>query len=229
MMDAVAANMGALYVQPSQGSYNRGGVAASAGTHDGGGAVDIIVGNLTAATRQRLVREMRRVGFAAWLRTPAQSNWPYHVHAIAVQPGGKNDQGVLSTGAHAQVVDYYNGRNGLARHALDDGPRDYVGVTWETYQPIQPDPEPEPPTLTERIKEYGMLIAQSQHNKDHKYLIGPASARKLDAQTLHNLRKLGVPEADDVVTDESIRFLSDTGTAAGGVAAPGVDTKTGPG
>lgn len=130
MLQAVADNV-PFFVQPSQGSYNGGGVAASAGTHDGGGAVDVIVSNLSTAQRQQLVREMRRVGFAAWLRTPAQSNWPYHVHGIAVQPGGKHDRGVLSYGAHRQVIDYYENRNGLASGARDDGPRQWVGVTWE--------------------------------------------------------------------------------------------------
>ena len=133
MMQEVAKRV-PWYVQPSQGGYNRGGVAASAGTHDGGGAIDIIVKNLTPAERTLLDTEMRRVGFASWIRTPYQSNWPWHCHAIAVQPGGKWDQGVLSRGAHSQVVNYYDGRNGLASGAPDDGTRKYVGVTWEKYQ-----------------------------------------------------------------------------------------------
>lgn len=123
-----------IYVQPSQGGYNRGGVAASAGTHDAGGAVDVIVAKYSPAQRKRLVEAFRKVGWAAWIRTPYQSNWPWHLHAIAVQPGGKWDQGVLSRGAHSQVVDYYEGRNGLASRARDDATRAYVGTTWESYQ-----------------------------------------------------------------------------------------------
>lgn len=133
MLDAVAAATGDAYVHPTQGSYNRGGVSASAGTHDGCGAVDIAAANLSPAQRDRVVRECRRVGFAAWLRTPAQSSWPFHVHAIAVQPGGKPDRGCLSFGAHSQVIDYYEGRNGLASRGPDDGPRQYVGTVWEEY------------------------------------------------------------------------------------------------
>ena len=131
MMDQVAALSGP-YIQPSQGSYANGGVAASAGTHDGGGAIDLM--NLTPAQYDDLVVVMRQVGFAAWHRTPAQSDWPHHVHGIAVQPNGEWDQGVLSDGAASQVVDYYQGRNGLASGAPDDATRAYVGTTWETYQ-----------------------------------------------------------------------------------------------
>lgn len=134
MLDELAALTGDVYVRPTQGSYNAGGVAASAGTHDAGGAVDIAAAQLAPSARAVIVREARRVGFAAWLRTPAQSSWPFHIHAIAVQPGGKPDRGILSFGAHQQVIDYYENRNGLASRAPDDGPRDFVGVTFETYQ-----------------------------------------------------------------------------------------------
>src|SRR5687768_16317521 len=67
-----------------QGSYNRGGVSASAGTHDGGGAIDVRAADLSAKERKAVVLALRKVGFAAWLRTPAQSHWPFHIHAIAV-------------------------------------------------------------------------------------------------------------------------------------------------
>lgn len=122
-----------LYVSPSQGSWS-GSVAASAGTHAGCGAVDLRAANLTPGQRATLVRELRRVGFAAWLRTPAQSDWPWHVHAVAIQRGGRSHRGCLSASAHRQVDAYYSGRNGLASNGPDDGPRDYVGTTWESYR-----------------------------------------------------------------------------------------------
>jgi hypothetical protein len=140
-----------IYVHPVQGSYNSGGVAASAGTHDAGGAVDLRTSNLSSSQKSRLLKAMRKVGFAAWLRTPDQGNWGPHCHGIAVQPGGKNDKGVLSSGAHSQVVAYYEGRNGLANHHHDDGPRDYVGVTWESYK----HPESSQPTVRLSNLQYG--------------------------------------------------------------------------
>lgn len=101
----------------TQGSYNAGGVAQSAGTHDGGGAVDISVRGYSYSTVQKVVRALREVGFAAWHRTENQGDWPAHIHAIAV---GDSE---LSSGAAQQVTDYINGRNGLAGHGPDDGPR----------------------------------------------------------------------------------------------------------
>ena len=109
----------------SQGSYNPGGVGASAGTHDGGGAVDVSVSSLGTTERWETVKALRTVGFAAWLRTPDQGDWPYHIHAIAI---GDTD---LSIAARNQVADYYVGRNGLASHAADNTPDAYrVPFTW---------------------------------------------------------------------------------------------------
>lgn len=127
-----------------QGSYNKGGVAASAGTHDGGGAVDLDATGLTAAQRKAVVLAMRQVGFAAWLRTPAQGNWPYHVHAIAV---GDKD---LSRGAAHQVAEYRRCKNGLADRGRDDGPPGYYGMTWEIHLKHHPvtGPVAQPPPNT---------------------------------------------------------------------------------
>ncbi|WP_253776641.1 peptidoglycan-binding domain-containing protein [Goodfellowiella coeruleoviolacea] len=110
----------------TQGSYNTG-VGASAGTHDGGGALDINVSGMTSATRVTVTEKLRRVGFAAWVRTPAQGDWGYHIHAIAISDPD------LSSGAQHQAGDYYLGLNGLANKGKDDGPA-VEKVTWEEYQ-----------------------------------------------------------------------------------------------
>jgi len=111
----------------SQGSYNPGGDPTSAGTHDGGGVVDISVDGMTAATRTAVARVLREVGFAAWVRNPSQGDWPWHIHAAAI-----NDTDLSSQAQH-QIGDYYLGLNGLANHAPDDGPRIPI-LTWEEYQ-----------------------------------------------------------------------------------------------
>jgi hypothetical protein len=109
----------------SQGSYNAGGVDASAGTHDGGGAVDVSVSSLDTTQRWQTVKALRTVGFAAWLRSPDQGPWPYHIHAVAI---GDTD---VSVSARNQVADYYVGKNGLASHAADNTPDAYrVPFTW---------------------------------------------------------------------------------------------------
>lgn len=99
-----------------QGSYNSG-VGASAGTHDRGGAIDVSVSGLGPEAKKEIVYQLRKVGFAAWYRTPAQGPWVEHIHAIAI---GDPE---LSTGARAQVYQYYDRRNGLANGGPDDGPR----------------------------------------------------------------------------------------------------------
>ncbi|MEU6407657.1 peptidoglycan-binding protein [Microbispora sp. NPDC046933] len=110
-----------------QGSYNPGGDPTSAGTHDGGGVVDISVKGMDSATRIAVVRALRRVGFAAWVRSPDQADWPWHIHAAAI-----NDTDLSSQAQH-QIGDYYLGLNGLAGRGPDDGPKVTIR-TWEEYQ-----------------------------------------------------------------------------------------------
>jgi peptidoglycan hydrolase-like protein with peptidoglycan-binding domain len=108
----------------TQGSYNPGGDPTSAGTHDGGGVVDISVRGMTGADRASVTRALREVGFAAWVRNPSQGSWPWHIHAAAISDTD------LSSQAQHQVGDYYLGRNGLANRGPDDGPRVPIR-TWE--------------------------------------------------------------------------------------------------
>lgn len=113
----------------TQGSYNPGGVSASAGTHDGGGVVDISVSGLSSTQRWQQVKALRTVGFAAWLRTPEQG-FSYHIHAVAI---GDPDIWQKDGGhtARDQVCDYYMRKNGLASHAADNTPTSYrVPFTW---------------------------------------------------------------------------------------------------
>ncbi|HEY1175223.1 MAG TPA: peptidoglycan-binding protein [Phytomonospora sp.] len=107
----------------TQGSYTSSN-PGSAGTHDGGGVVDIAVNSLSTTQRWQLVKALRTVGFAAWLRTPDQG-FAYHVHAVAVADPDMSGQ------AQAQVHDYYYGKNGLASHAADNTPAAYqMPFTW---------------------------------------------------------------------------------------------------
>lgn len=112
-----------------QGGYNPGGVSASFGTHDGGGAVDLSVREL--GTGQVLydeipwmLRALRLAGFAAWLRDTGQlyPGSPIHIHAVAV------GDAELSPAARDQIdgpLGYLRGFNGLPEGyggpALDDG------------------------------------------------------------------------------------------------------------
>jgi peptidoglycan hydrolase-like protein with peptidoglycan-binding domain len=125
MLAAADAKFTAGRITLTQGSYNKG-VGASAGTHDCGGAVDINVGPFSTTSRWKMVKALRSVGFAAWLRTPAQG-FPYHIHAVAI-----NDAD-LAPAAQPQVYDYYRGRNGLASHGADNTPKAYR-VPFRTFE-----------------------------------------------------------------------------------------------
>lgn len=113
LADAMQAAQVSTYVV--QGSWS--GVAASAGTHSGGGAMDLSVRGLTEEQALRLVDELRKRNCAAWLRSP-KFGWPAklggaHVHLIVKDSPG------LSPAARAQVRAYDLGRNGLANGKHD--------------------------------------------------------------------------------------------------------------
>lgn len=125
MLRAAQGRCGLTFVV-EQGSYSPGADPTSGGTHDGGGALDLDAEQLTRAQRRNAVTALRQVGFAGWLRTPAQGDWPPHIHAIAISDTD------LSTPAQKQVGAYYEGRNGLANNLPDDGPQ-VPKVTYEEY------------------------------------------------------------------------------------------------
>ena len=95
-----------------QGSYNTG-VAASAGTHNGGGAVDFSTKNLSPAKLNTMLGSLKDAGFAAWHRTAIAGVWPDHVHCIAIN--GPD----LAPLAAAQVKSFLAGRNGMADNGVD--------------------------------------------------------------------------------------------------------------
>lgn len=114
----------------TQGSYNAGGVSASAGTHDGGGAVD-----LPAWDWQRKVAALRLSGFAAWHRAELHRDgrkvWGEHIHAILF------GNAKLSGDAIDQVEEFRAGGDGL----VGDLPDAHSGLpfkrfVWPYYGPV---------------------------------------------------------------------------------------------
>lgn len=141
-LDKVEAVLGTLTM--FQGSYNAGGVAASAGTHDGGGVVDLWSNNWDPSV---LVGVLRWYGFAAWHRTPAQG-FSHHVHAVLV--GDAN----LSSSAASQVTSFFNGRNGLAGNGRDD--YSPVPLPLDILKPTKPTEPSLPTTPTTPVEEDDM-------------------------------------------------------------------------
>ncbi|CAF2409716.1 unnamed protein product [Rotaria sp. Silwood2] len=112
----------------SQGSYSSS-VAASAGTHDGGGAIDIrtSVVNNDKKTVDTMVVALRKAGFAAWSRGRVADSFENskHIHAIAI------GDAQASSGAKNQVASFKRGRNGLKGDGVD--PDAYLGRATPTW------------------------------------------------------------------------------------------------
>lgn len=103
----------------TQGSYTGGALAASFGTHDSGGAVDLSVRyyvdwSVLTDEIEPMIRALRTAGFAAWLRDTGDlyPNSPIHIHAIAV------GDAELSEMARSQIdgtFGYLRGFDGIPR------------------------------------------------------------------------------------------------------------------
>jgi peptidoglycan hydrolase-like protein with peptidoglycan-binding domain len=114
----------------TKGSYT-GPDGDSQATHAGGGAVDLSVRTLCGRSVKRVVRSLRRVGFAAWYR-----NWPgnRHIHAIAISdPDMANE--IAFPGwfdAREQIVAWAQRKDGLS--GATTGPQTRRLRTWERYK-----------------------------------------------------------------------------------------------
>lgn len=100
-----------------QGSYHTG-VKASAGTHDGGGCLD-----LAPFEWKRKCRVFRELGDTAWHRTALPDVWSEHIHTVDLGCGN------LAHISKKQVKGYRDGMDGL-KHPQKD-------PQW------RPDPVPE--------------------------------------------------------------------------------------
>lgn len=134
-----SAEGGIIHLRDSimQGSYNPGGVSASFGTHDGGGAVDLSVreiGTGTVLTREikPLLHALRLAGFAAWLRdfNELYDGSPIHIHAIAI---GDTELSEAARGQIDGMFGYFQGYNGLPQDSgipLPDTSGEMVVCDW---------------------------------------------------------------------------------------------------
>lgn len=144
-----------------QGSYNGGGVAASAGTHDGGGVVDLV-----SWDARKKVRVARELGAFAWFRPDLPGVWGEHIHL------GIRSHGRLSAQAKSQQAsfDAKPARNGLANNAVDRTWHPAPAVTFKYRSSTEPPPPP--PTRVGRARD---ALAEAIH------LLGEAAALLDDA------------------------------------------------
>lgn len=112
-----------------QGNYNPGGVAQSAGTHDGGGVFD-----LAAWDWENKLRVIKDLGGWGWYRATVPGLWNEHIHF------GITNHGTLSKGAQNQQKAYYAKRNGLVSNLMDNSYRAPGNPIFK--YPVKPTPPP---------------------------------------------------------------------------------------
>ena len=108
-----------------QGSFASGSL--SAGTHTGGGVIDIMFSGVSNADRDATVKWLRRAGFAAWARVGplwGANGSNDHCHAVLLGHDTASPQ------AKAQMASYKAHRNGLANNAWDSTPRPRIPRRW---------------------------------------------------------------------------------------------------
>lgn len=98
-----------------QGSYNTS-VAASAGTHDYDAVLDVQIVGMDWDEQQKW---LRKNGWAAWYRSPAQGFSP-HIHMISLPRYKQKWVAKVGQWVPGQVDDYYAHRDGLSSHAPDN-------------------------------------------------------------------------------------------------------------
>ncbi|MFF8831390.1 transglycosylase SLT domain-containing protein [Streptomyces sp. NPDC015131] len=98
MTAAALARAGVPLSMVTQGEFSHGSL--SAGTHAGGGAVDL------ATTSPAVLARLHAAGFAAWIRGPEHGMSP-HIHAVLM------NHPQLSGPARAQVASFRSGGSGL--------------------------------------------------------------------------------------------------------------------
>lgn len=108
---------------PVQGSFSTS-VRQSGQTHAGGGSVDLSVAGLSRKQRRRLVRIMRRAGWASYYRPPMAGVWGPHIHAILL--GNKT----ASAAAKWQMSEYRAGRDALTGGSPDRAWRPHRIPRW---------------------------------------------------------------------------------------------------
>jgi peptidoglycan hydrolase-like protein with peptidoglycan-binding domain len=117
-------------LDPSKGSYT-GPDDSSKATHAGGGAVDLSIRTLCGKRPRGVVRQLRKVGFAAWFR-----DWPgnQHIHAVAISDPEMATE-IAFPGwfdMREQVVGFAQGKDG-SNGAVVGAMTDPL-TTWEGYK-----------------------------------------------------------------------------------------------
>ncbi|MFA9272959.1 MAG: hypothetical protein ACEQSX_19875 [Baekduiaceae bacterium] len=131
-----------------QGGYCGSACAdASAGTHSGGGSVDIRTIDTDAAGIRNRVAALKRVGFAAWYRDWSGNQ---HIHATAINDpqatwemhgkGGAPAGAMAGYSGNCQIFEWkfkFDGLSGCNESRPSKDPAQQPIITWESYKASQ--------------------------------------------------------------------------------------------
>lgn len=127
-----------LYVYVVQGAYNTS-VAASAGTHDEDGCVDILILHRKTGRRVwvRGIRWTRAHHFYSWLRRTgawaSPSRWHFHMIVVGIEGAGCP----VGEFVPGQIRDARSGRTGLVGHLLESArifrPKTYIPFPYRAW------------------------------------------------------------------------------------------------
>ena len=117
-------------LDPTKGSYT-GPDDSSEATHAGGGAVDLSIHTLCGKRPKGVVRQLRKVGFAAWFRDWRGNE---HIHAVAISDPEMATE-IAFPGwfdMREQVVGFAQGKDGTDGAVV--GAMTHPLTTWEGYK-----------------------------------------------------------------------------------------------
>jgi peptidoglycan hydrolase-like protein with peptidoglycan-binding domain len=118
----------------SKGSFT-GPDSSSAGTHAGGGAIDVSVSRGGCGAPSAVVNALTKVGFAAWYRHTGSYVNNKHIHAIAISDLDMATEpafpGVFDS--REQIADWAQGKDGLSGAVVAPMPNTPLR-TWEQYK-----------------------------------------------------------------------------------------------
>lgn len=197
-LEALEAELG-HGVTITQGGYNEGGVAASAGTHDKGGVLDLATGG-NDSDDLAMVKSGRTVGWSCWVRQPSEGPWNQHWHGVL---NGCPHRAPL---AIAQEASLREGRNGLMNKALD--PHRSLGLPVVTYDEYMETDMPLSQADLDKID--ALLDSKVNFIKDRylsKILIGVDLINK-------NLWNAVVPRLDNIIKAVKAPVVVDVDEAA---------------
>lgn len=217
MMNELDKLVGKIPLHPTQGSYHDGPL--SAGTHNGGGAIDLSIHGLTHDNILTVIKYANQIGFeASWWRTFPEWTQGDHIHMIAT---GAPDLNVVAANQITAVRAGFNGLGHLGRGGPDRHKKLRTkGRTWEKYkalqktkgraagtaataaavastvlatQPVTAPPAPKP-AIVHPVKSPVQTVALGKHVKpgNHDAQVGTLQA---------DLKKLGYGHLRGAITD----------------------------